>query len=50
MKITAWKVPKYGKYGPEKTPYLETFHAVDIKCRKWIYTKNKKIDSFRISL
>ena len=33
---TAWKVPKYGvfsglntrKYGPEKTPYLETFVAV----------------------
>ena len=41
--ITAWKVPKYGvfsglyfpafspntgKYGPEKYPYLDTFHAV----------------------
>ena len=33
---TAWKVSKYGvfsgpnagKYGPEKTPYLGTFHAV----------------------
>ena len=29
--ITAWKVSKYGvfsgKYGPEKTPYLDTFHA-----------------------
>ena len=40
---TAWKVSKYGvlsgpyfpvfspntgKYGPEKTPYLDTFHAV----------------------
>ena len=23
-KITAWKV---SRYGPEKTPYLETFHA-----------------------
>ena len=22
---TAWKVPKHG---PEKTPYLDTFHAV----------------------
>ena len=21
--------PNAGKYGPEKTPYLETFHAVD---------------------
>ena len=43
--ITAWKVPKYevfsglyfpvfspntGKYGPEKYPYLDTFHAVYI--------------------
>ena len=33
---TAWKVSKYGvffgpntgKYGPERTPYLDTFHAV----------------------
>ena len=43
--ITAWKVSKYGvisgpyfpvfspnveKYGPDITPYLETFHAVDV--------------------
>ena len=43
--ITAWKVPKYGvfsgpyspvfvlntgKYGPEKTPYLDIFQAVDL--------------------
>ena len=42
--MTAWKVPKYrvisgqyfpvfspntGKYGPEITPYLDTFHAVN---------------------
>ena len=42
----AWKVSKYGifpgpcfpvfslntgKYGPEKTPYLDTFHAVELK-------------------
>ena len=42
---TAWKVSKYGvfsglyfpvfrpnagKYGPEKTPYLVTFHAVSV--------------------
>ena len=34
--FTAWKVSKYGVFsgqyfpvfGPEKTPYLETFHAV----------------------
>ena len=33
---TAWKVSKYGvfsgpnagKYGPEKTPYLDIFHAM----------------------
>ena len=33
---TAWKVSKYGvffgpntgKYGPQKTPYLDTFHTV----------------------
>ena len=36
IKFTAWKVSKYGvfsgpnagKYGPEKTHYLHTFHAV----------------------
>ena len=36
MVDTAWRVPKYGvfsgpnagKYGPEKTPYLDTFHAL----------------------
>ena len=43
--VTAWKVSKYrvfstpylsvfspnaGKYGPEKTPYLDTFHALCI--------------------
>ena len=39
---TAWKVPKYGaisgqvfspntgKYRPEITPYLDTFHAVKV--------------------
>ena len=34
--LTAWKLSKYGvisgpttgKYGPEITPYLDTFHAV----------------------
>ena len=49
---TAWKVSKYGafygpysptfspnagKYGPEKTPYLETFHAVCLSLKRWIY-------------
>ena len=27
---TAWKVSKYGEYGQEKTPYLDTFHAVSL--------------------
>ena len=28
--------PNVGKYGPEKTPYLDTFHAVDAKlCVTW---------------
>ena len=45
LQSTAWKVPQYGvfsglyfpvfglntvKYGPEKTPYLDTFHSVII--------------------
>ena len=51
---TAWKVYKYrafsvpyfpvfspniGKYGPEKTPYLDTFHAVFYStfCMKHVY-------------
>ena len=36
LSSTSWKVSKYepvsgpnaGKYGPEKTPYLDAFHAV----------------------
>ena len=36
MVDTAWRVSKYGvfsganagKYGPEKTPYLDTYHVV----------------------
>ena len=24
------EVPNTGKYGPEKTPYLDTFHAVNV--------------------
>ena len=49
---TAWKVSKYGvssgpyfpvfalnteKYGPEKTPYLDTFHAVEITGRYYSF-------------
>ena len=37
--------PNAGKYGPEKTPYLDTFHAVLLFCKilifwlakNWIY-------------
>ena len=52
LPFNAWKVSKYGvisgpnteKYGPEKTPYLDTFHAVPW----WISPcKNSKdIDAF----
>ena len=58
MTLTAWKVSKYGvisgpyfpifglntgKYGPEKTPYLDTFYAVisgkmNIITEKYTYT------------
>ena len=45
LQITAWKASKYevfsgphfsvlglnkGKYGPQKSPYLHTFHAVNV--------------------
>ena len=55
MTPIAWKVSKYGvfsapyfpvfgqntrKYGPEKTPYLDTFHVViDIDAIKYPYLK-----------
>ena len=50
MTCTAWKVSKYGvisgpyfpvlslntgKYGPEITPYLDTFHAVFADWTNW---------------
>ena len=50
-KYTAWEVSKYGvfsgpyfpvfsqntgKYGPEETPYLDTFHAVIAKFHGWM--------------
>ena len=28
---TAWKL---SKYGPEITPYLDTFHAVETSCKR----------------
>ena len=33
--------PNAGKYGPEKTPYLDTFHAVII----WVQALNSRWDS-----
>ena len=48
LSVTAWKVSKYwvlpnpyfpvfelnkGKYGPEKIPYMDTFHTVSGYCR-----------------
>ena len=50
---TAWKVFKYGvisgpntgKYGPEITPYLDTFHALRLfrRQRKVVHLKNLKV-------
>ena len=42
VSVTAWKVSKYGVFSrpylpafePEKTPYLETFHAVSTSWTK----------------
>ena len=32
--ITHEKYPNTGKYGPEKTPYLDTFHVVsETRCK-----------------
>ena len=48
--LTAWKVSKYGvfsgpnagKYGPEKTPYLDTFHADYAGQNIWIKVKESR--------
>ena len=53
---TAWKVSKYGgfsgpntgKYGPEKTPYLDIFHTVNQNQKTFTYitfTNLQKKDS-----
>ena len=63
MDITALKVSKYRvfcgpyipvlglnseKYGPEKTPYLETFHAVYSMFTVWTFhCKENKHDEYR---
>ena len=49
--FTAWKVSKYGDFsgpyfpvfGPEKTPYLDTFHAVFF----WKHVSSKTGDRWR---
>ena len=35
--------PNAGKYGPEKTPYLDTFHAVSINKNQLKNLKGKMI-------
>ena len=55
MKDTAWKVSKYGnfsgpyfpvfrpnteKYGPQKPPYMNTFHAIRVNLVHVGYFKN----------
>ena len=61
--ITAWKELKYGvifgpyfpvfgldagKYGPEKTPYLDTFHAVDKQAER-AQRNGRTLIGYRIS-
>ena len=57
MLLTAWKVAKYGafsgpntgKFGPEKTLYLDTFHAVvHFTCEK-IFTFLGRLSSNFVS-
>ena len=60
--FTAWKVSKYlvisgsyfpvfspntGKYGPEITPYLDSFHAV-IYCRRASYVYSKACQAYKM--
>ena len=35
--------PNTGKYGPEKTPYLDTFHAVQIEKRIFFWLVNCRL-------
>ena len=35
--------PNTGKYGPEKTPYLDTFHAVNVNVSLTIRILKNKI-------
>ena len=39
--------PNAGKYGPEKTPYLDNFHAVQITATsQFILKRNTKLKNF----
>ena len=40
--------PNAGKYGPEKTPYLDTFHVVTIGA--WYSTEKKYLKTSTIGL
>ena len=39
--------PNAGKYGPEKTPYLDTFHAV-IRQSRWHWKRQKTVTILNI--
>ena len=41
--------PNARKYGPEKTPYSDTFHAV-IVVRKYVTKPTKTVKNFRLRL
>ena len=47
--VTAWKIsvfsPNTEKYGPEITPYLDTFHSVRTANGGFIVDRNKFITS-----
>ena len=42
--------PNAGKYGPEKTPYLDTFHAVFCRCGALQAEKEKHLNYMKITL
>ena len=36
FRLSAGISPNTGKYGLEKTPYLDSFHAVIMECNFWV--------------
>ena len=38
--------PYFPAFGPDKTPYLDTFHAVNISPNHRIKHENQKLDAF----